>query len=128
MPSPKLASLLLTDSERGLEALVRKRMASGPLALRARILLTCAEIVLAIERTSGLGLSPDRVTWTADADPYAGHDMGARWSAEARKAVVLKICSPLAPESHTAHASLRGQCRPSGHRTARMRSLTIKAT
>jgi transposase len=44
MPSPKLAPLLLTDAERGaLEALVRKRTASQSLALRARIVLACAE-------------------------------------------------------------------------------------
>jgi hypothetical protein len=44
MPSPKLAPLLLTGAERdALEALVRKRTASQSLALRARIVLTCAE-------------------------------------------------------------------------------------
>jgi transposase len=44
MPSPKLVPLLLTDDERGvLEALVRKRTASQSLALRARIVLACAE-------------------------------------------------------------------------------------
>jgi hypothetical protein len=44
VPSPKLALLLLTDSERAsLEALVRKRTASQSLALRARIVLACAE-------------------------------------------------------------------------------------
>ena len=57
----------------------------------------------------------------------AARGMGSCWSAEARKAVVFKICSPLAPESHTAHSSLRGQCRPSGHRTARMWLLMITA-
>lgn len=64
MPSPKLAPMLLTDPERALEALVRKRTASRSLALRARIVLACAEIVLAIERerVSVLGLSPDHVT------------------------------------------------------------------
>src|SRR5580692_6828218 len=44
MPSPKLAPLLLTDGERAaLEALVRKRTMSQSLALRARIVLACAE-------------------------------------------------------------------------------------
>jgi hypothetical protein len=44
MPSPKLVPLLLTDGERkALEALVRKRTASQSLALRARIVLACAE-------------------------------------------------------------------------------------
>jgi hypothetical protein len=44
MPGPKLVPLLLTDGERGaLEALVRKRTASQALALRARIVLACAE-------------------------------------------------------------------------------------
>jgi transposase len=44
VPSPRLALLLLTDSERAsLEALVRKRTASQSLALRARIVLACAE-------------------------------------------------------------------------------------
>jgi transposase len=44
MPSPKLVPLLLTDGERGaLEALARKRTASQSLALRARIVLACAE-------------------------------------------------------------------------------------
>jgi transposase len=38
MPSPKLAPLMLSDSEgESLEALVRKRTASQSLALRARI-------------------------------------------------------------------------------------------
>ena len=46
---------------------------------------------------------------------------------QARKAIVFKICPPLAPESHTAHSSLHGQCRPSGHRTARRRALMITA-
>ena len=37
------------------------------------------EIVLAIERerVSRLGLSADRVTWTADADPSADHDIAS---------------------------------------------------
>ena len=44
MPSPKLVPLLRTDAERELlEALVRKRTASQSLALRARIVLACAE-------------------------------------------------------------------------------------
>jgi transposase len=44
MPSPKLVPLLLTDGERAaLGALVRKRTASQSLALRARIVLACAE-------------------------------------------------------------------------------------
>jgi hypothetical protein len=44
MPSPKLVSLLLTDGERdALEALGRKRTALQSLALRARIVLACAE-------------------------------------------------------------------------------------
>jgi hypothetical protein len=44
VPGPRLAPLLLTDSERAsLEALVRKRTASQSLALRARIVLACAE-------------------------------------------------------------------------------------
>jgi hypothetical protein len=44
MPSPKLAPVVLTDSERdALEALVRKRTASQSLAQRARIVLACAE-------------------------------------------------------------------------------------
>jgi transposase len=44
MPSPKLVPLLLSDAERAsLEALVRKRTASQSLALRARIVLACAE-------------------------------------------------------------------------------------
>jgi hypothetical protein len=44
MPSPKLVPLVLTDGERwSLEALVRKRTASQSLALRARIVLACAE-------------------------------------------------------------------------------------
>ena len=44
MPSPKLVPLLLTDGEReALEALVRKRTALQSLALRARIVLACAE-------------------------------------------------------------------------------------
>ena len=44
MPSPKLVPLLLSDAEReSLEALVRKRTASQSLALRARIVLACAE-------------------------------------------------------------------------------------
>jgi transposase len=44
VPSPKLVPLLLSDAERkSLEALVRKRTASQSLALRARIVLACAE-------------------------------------------------------------------------------------
>jgi transposase/transposase-like protein len=44
MPSPKLVPLLLTEAERSaLEALVRKRTASQSLALRARIVLACAD-------------------------------------------------------------------------------------
>ena len=44
MPSPKLVPLLLTDGERdALESLVRKRTASQSLALRARIVLACAQ-------------------------------------------------------------------------------------
>ena len=44
MPSPKLVPLLLSDPERAsLEALARKRTASQSLALRARIVLACAE-------------------------------------------------------------------------------------
>jgi transposase len=44
MPSPKLVPLLLTDGERAaLGALVRKRTVSQSLALRARIVLACAE-------------------------------------------------------------------------------------
>jgi transposase len=44
VPSPKLVPLLLTDGERdALESLVRKRTASQSLALRARIVLACAE-------------------------------------------------------------------------------------
>ncbi|MGH3251049.1 MAG: helix-turn-helix domain-containing protein, partial [Trebonia sp.] len=44
MPSPKLATLLLSDDERALlEALVRRRTASPSLAERARIVLACAD-------------------------------------------------------------------------------------
>jgi transposase len=44
MPSPKLVPLLLADAERkALEALARKRTASQSLALRARMVLACAE-------------------------------------------------------------------------------------
>jgi transposase len=44
MPSPRLVPLLLSDAERAsLEVLIRKRTASQSLALRARIVLTCAE-------------------------------------------------------------------------------------
>jgi hypothetical protein len=44
MPSPKLVPLVLSDGEReSLEALARKRTASQSLALRARIVLACAE-------------------------------------------------------------------------------------
>jgi hypothetical protein len=44
MPSPKLAPLVLSDSEReSLEALSRKQTASQSLALQARIVLACAE-------------------------------------------------------------------------------------
>ena len=44
MPSPKLVPLVLAGGERdALEALVRKRTASQSLALRARIVLACAE-------------------------------------------------------------------------------------
>lgn len=44
MPSPKLVPLLLTPHEReSLEALVREHAPSQSLALRARILLACAE-------------------------------------------------------------------------------------
>jgi len=44
VPSPKLVPLVLADGEReSLEALVRKRTASQSLALRARIVLACAE-------------------------------------------------------------------------------------
>lgn len=43
MPSPKLVPLLLSDAERALEALSRKRTASQALAERARIVLACAE-------------------------------------------------------------------------------------
>ena len=44
MPSPKLAPLVLTGSERdALDALVRKRTASQSLAQRARIVLACAQ-------------------------------------------------------------------------------------
>jgi transposase len=44
VPSPKLVPLLLTDGERdALEALARKRTASQSLALRARVVLACAE-------------------------------------------------------------------------------------
>jgi transposase len=44
VPSPKLVPLLLSGAEReSLEALVRKRTASQALALRARIVLACAE-------------------------------------------------------------------------------------
>ena len=44
MPSPKLVPLLLSDAERELlETLVRKRTALQSLALRARIVLACAE-------------------------------------------------------------------------------------
>jgi transposase len=44
MPSPELVPLQLTDGERvALEALVRKRTASLSLALRARIVLACAD-------------------------------------------------------------------------------------
>ena len=123
VPGPKP----LTDSERALEALVRSGRPRGRQP-RARIVSACAEIVLVIERISGLGLSPDGVTWIADTDPFAVHDMGARWSAQARRAVVLKICSPFALGSHTAHSSLCGHCRQSGHRTVRTGSLTIMAT
>jgi transposase len=44
VPSPKLVPLLLTDGERdALASLARKRTASQSLALRARIVLACAE-------------------------------------------------------------------------------------
>ncbi len=44
MPSPKLVPLLLTDGERdALASLARKRTAFQSLALRARIVLACAE-------------------------------------------------------------------------------------
>jgi hypothetical protein len=44
VPSPKLVPLLLTDGERdALGSLSRKRTASQSLALRARIVLACAE-------------------------------------------------------------------------------------
>ena len=44
MPSPRLVPLLLTDGERAsLEALSRKRTASQSLAMRARIVLACAD-------------------------------------------------------------------------------------
>jgi transposase len=44
VPSPKLVPLLLSDAEReSLETLVRKRTASQSLALRARVVLACAE-------------------------------------------------------------------------------------
>jgi len=44
MPGPKPVPLLLSDGEReALEALARKRTASQSLALRARIVLACAE-------------------------------------------------------------------------------------
>jgi transposase len=44
VPSPKLVPLVLSDAEReALEALVRKRTASQALALRARVVLACAE-------------------------------------------------------------------------------------
>jgi transposase len=44
VPSPKLVPLLLSDRERdALGSLVRKRTASQSLALRARIVLACAE-------------------------------------------------------------------------------------
>jgi transposase len=44
VPSPKLVPLLLSDAEReSLEALARKRTASQALALRARIVLACAD-------------------------------------------------------------------------------------
>lgn len=49
-------------------------------------------------------------------------------AAEARKAVVLKVRSPLAPDRTRRALLLLGQCSPSGHRTAWMWSLTIKAT
>jgi len=65
MPSPKLAPLLLTDAERGaLEALVRKRTASQSLALRARIVLACAEDSGTVPMTAvaaGLGVSREMV-------------------------------------------------------------------
>ena len=66
MPSPKLVPLLLTDGEReAVEALVRKRTALQSLALRARIVLACAE--------DG-GLAP--LTAVGDRPGYRG-----RWSA-----------------------------------------------
>jgi transposase len=44
VPSPKLVPIVLSDAERAsLEALSRKRTASQALALRARIVLACAE-------------------------------------------------------------------------------------
>jgi transposase len=44
VPSPKLVPLVLSDAERAsMEALSRKRTASQSLALRARIVLACAE-------------------------------------------------------------------------------------
>jgi transposase len=44
MPSPKLVPLVLSDAEReSLTALIRKRTTSQSLALRARIVLACAE-------------------------------------------------------------------------------------
>ena len=65
MPSPKLVPLLLTDGERAsLEALVRKRTASQSLALRARIVLACAEDGGTASLTAvgeGLGVSRELV-------------------------------------------------------------------
>ena len=56
MPSPKLVPLQLTDSERvALEALVRKRTASQSLALRARIVLACADEGGVAPLTAGAG-------------------------------------------------------------------------
>lgn len=44
MPSPKLAPLILADDERAaLEALARWRKTSQALALRAKIVLACAD-------------------------------------------------------------------------------------
>jgi transposase len=65
MPSPKLAPLQLTRAEReALEALVRKRTASQSLALRARIVLACAEESGAAPLTrvaAGTGVSREMV-------------------------------------------------------------------
>ena len=81
MPSPKLVPLLLSDAERGaLEALVRKRTASQSLALRARIVLACAEE--RGRRAADGGRRPDRGVAGVGpqvAGPVHGEPDGRAW-------------------------------------------------